>query len=77
MSALQAVKAEIGFYNETVEEYGLELEKEGEDGTTRRYRELFEESSAVGKPLIWGLVVLWGTEVVSLSFKIMRRIWSY
>ena len=67
ISALQNIKTEIEFYDDVVEKYGLELEREGEDDVTRRYRELFEESSAVGKPIVWGLVVLWGTEHVSLG----------
>lgn len=68
ITALQAIKGEIDFYNETVEKYGLELEKAGEDETTKKYRELFEESSAAGKPVVWGLTVLWATEFVSPPF---------
>ncbi|MCJ1332175.1 hypothetical protein MMC10_008867 [Thelotrema lepadinum] len=67
ISALQAIKVEIEFYDNVAEDYGLELDQEGEDEVTRRYRQLFEESSAPGVPMLWGLVVLWGTEYCYLG----------
>lgn len=63
--ALNAIKAEIEFYDETVDSYSLGIEKAGPDEVTEAYVELFRESSAEDKPLLHGLTVLWATEYVS------------
>ena len=64
ITAMEGIKSEIDFYNDTAEKYDLPLEQEGENEITRKYRQLFEESCAPGKPIIWGLTVLWATEFV-------------
>ena len=66
VTALNAIKVEIDFYNQTVEKYGLKLEVAGPNEVTKQYLELFEEGSQEGKPMVWGLTVLWATEYVSI-----------
>lgn len=65
LTALCAIKTEIEFYNSTVDKYDLHLEKSGPNEVTNQYVRLFEESSQEGKPMVWGLTVLWATEFVS------------
>ena len=64
VTALNAIKGEIDFYNETAEKYDLPLEKAGPNEVTRQYVKLFEDSSQEDKPVVWGLTVLWATEFV-------------
>ena len=71
VSAMNAIKTEIDFYNHTVENYSLKLEEVGPNEVTKQYLELFEESSQADKPMVWGLAVLWATEFVSIPSKLL------
>lgn len=71
LSALDAIKAEIEFYDEVAERYSLSLVAEPANETTIAYRDFFLDVSAPDRPLLDGLCVLWATEVVYL------KVWSF
>jgi thiaminase len=67
--ALTNIRQEIEFYDKTVEKYNLPIEQAPPNDTTSQYIKLFEDASAKDAPIIHGLVVLWATEQVCISFK--------
>jgi hypothetical protein len=66
ITALTAIRTEIDFYTQTVNEYALPLDDAPPNITTQEYIQLFRDASADNVPFIVGMVVLWGTERVRL-----------
>lgn len=67
ISALNNMRREMQFFEITATKYGLALGNEPPSPITRALLDLFVSASSSSASLLEGMVVLWGTEHVSLS----------
>lgn len=66
ISALNNMRREMQFFEITATKYGLVLGQEGPTPITRALLDLFVSASSSSASMLEGMVVLWGTEHVSL-----------
>lgn len=64
ISAANNVRREIGFFEVTVQKYGLQIGGEDAKPPTKAYLDLLANASSPAASLLEGLVVLWATEHV-------------
>jgi hypothetical protein len=66
ISALNNMRREMSFFEITATKYGLNLSQDPPTPITRALLDLFVSASSTSASLLEGMVVLWGTEHVSL-----------
>ena len=65
VAVLQALRDEIDFYDSVAQNNELELVPEGIGEAAQGYSTLFEQAAEKSQSIGCGMVVLWGTELVS------------
>jgi thiaminase len=65
ISAINNIRREMGFFENTAMKYGINLTEETPNFITRAYMDLFEAVSAPSASLLEGMLVLWATGHVS------------
>lgn len=68
ISALNNIRREMSFFEITATKYGIHLNDDPPTPITRAYVDLFNSVSSPGASLLEGMVVLWATEHVCISF---------
>jgi TENA/THI-4/PQQC family len=66
ISAMNNIRREMGFFENTAIKYGVSLPDEQPSSITRAYMDLFHSVSSPSASLLEGMVVLWATGHVSI-----------
>jgi hypothetical protein len=61
ISAINNIRREMGFFENTAMKYGISLNEEAPSFITRAYMDLFSSVSSPSASLLEGMVVLWST----------------
>jgi len=61
ISAINNIRREMGFFENTAMKYGIVLTDDAPSFITRAYMDLFQSVSSPGSTLLEGMVVLWST----------------